>query len=122
MIEKELEKYINAAFCREKAGIEEITIEDLKQAFQDGYDKANEWHYPSRGELPECDEKTRLIFYVTCYYGDITRKRLVLGYYQKSFINDDIKLFTEKSKGYEAEHLPKDVIAWKVVELPEEIE
>lgn len=43
MFEEELEKYINAAFCREKTGIEEITIEDLKQSFQDGYNKANEY-------------------------------------------------------------------------------
>ena len=88
-----------------------------------GYNKANEWHYPSKGELPKCDEKTQLIFYVNCYYeidGEtITRKRTVLGYYRNSFLNDDIKLFVEKSKGYEDEHLPKDVIAWKEIVLPE---
>ena len=61
MLEEELEKYINAAFCREKTGIEEITIEDLKQAFQDGYDTANEWHYPSKEELPE--EMKDVLFY-----------------------------------------------------------
>ena len=94
-------------------------LEIYTDGFKDGYNKANEWHYPSKGELPKCDEKTQLIFYVTCYYGDITRKRIVLGYYQKSFINDDVKLFVEKSKGYEDEHLPKDVIAWKEIVLPE---
>lgn len=85
--------------------------------------KANEWHYPSKGELPKCDEKTQLIFYVNCYYeigGEtIIRKRTVLGYYQNSFLNDDVKLFVEKSKGYSDEHLPKDVIAWKEIVLPE---
>ena len=89
-------------------------------------EKANEWHYPSKGELPKCDEKTQLIFYVNCYYeieGEtITRKRTVLGYYQNSFLNDDIKLFVEKSKGYEDEHLPKDIIAWKEIVLPKESE
>ena len=88
-----------------------------------GYNKANEWHYPSKGELPKCDEETQLIFYVNCYYeiGGETkiRKRTVLGFYKKSFMNDDVKLFVEKSKGYEDEHLPKDVIAWKEIVLPE---
>ena len=91
-----------------------------------GYNKANEWHYPSKGELPKCDEKTQLIFYVNCYYevgGEtLTRKRMVLGYYKKSFMNDNVKLFVEKSKGYEEEHLPKDVIAWKEIVLPKESE
>jgi len=90
--------------------------------FNDGYNKANEWHYPSKGELPKCGEETQLIFYVNCYYevgGEvITRKRTVLGYYQKSFMNDDVKLFVEKSKGYSDEHLPRDVIAWKEIVLP----
>ena len=86
--------------------------------------KANEWHYPSKGELPKCGEETQLIFYVNCYYevgGEvITRKRTVLGYYQKSFMNDDVKLFVEKSKGYSDEHLPRDVIAWKEIVPPKE--
>lgn len=95
----------------------------FEKAFKDGYNKANEWHYPSKGELPKCDEKTQLIFYVNCYYEidgkTITRKRTVLGNYKKSFLNDDIKLFVEKSKGYEDEYLPKNVIAWKEIVLPE---
>ena len=105
--------------------IDKFTQEDLENReisiFMAGYhegNKANEWHYPSKGEYPKCDEKTQLIFYVTCYCRDITRKRMVLGYYQKSFMNDDVKLFVEKSKGYEEEHLPKDVIAWKEIVLP----
>ena len=100
----------------------------VRQAFKDGaefgYNKANEWHYPSKGELPKCDEETQLIFYVNYYYeidGETKiRKRTVLGFYKKSFLNDDVKLFVEKSKGYEDEHLPKDVIAWKEIILPEE--
>ncbi|MBO6130949.1 MAG: hypothetical protein J6P28_03175 [Treponema sp.] len=27
-----------------------------KSAFKDGYNKANEWHYPSKGELPKDGE------------------------------------------------------------------
>ena len=100
--------------------IEKSYVNGFSNGAEFGYNKANEWHYPSKGEYPKCDEKTQLIFYVTCYYGDITRKRTVLGYYQKSFMNDDVKLFVEKSKGYEEEHLPKDVIAWKEIVLPKE--
>ena len=102
-------------------------LEGIKQAYIQGRldeRKANEWHYPSKGELPKCDEETQLIFYVNCYYevgGEtLTRKRMVLGFYKKSFINDDVKLFVEKSKGYEEEHLPKDVIAWKEIVPPKE--
>ena len=90
-----------------------------------GYDKANEWYFPSKGELPKCDEETQLMFYVNCYYevdGEtLTRKRMVLGYYKKSFLNDYVKLFVEKSRGYEDEHLPQDVIVWKEIILPKEV-
>jgi len=132
MFEKESQDYA----ARETAPRQELYIkgradidadyENVKRIWREGaefgYNKANEWHYPSRGELPTCDEKTHLAFYVTCYYKDITRKRLVLGYYQKSFMNDDVMVFTEKSKGYEEEHLTKDVIAWKEIVPPKEIE
>ena len=103
--------------------VEESYENGFKDGAEFGYNKANEWHYPSKGELPKCDEETQLIFYVNCYYevGDKTliRKRMVLGFYKKSFINDDVKLFVEKSKGYEEEHFPKYVIAWKEIVLPE---
>ena len=128
MFEKEAEEYAEENKEVDWEGFDK-NKEDLEKAFKDGaefgYNKANEWHYPSKGELPKCDEETQLIFYVNCYYevgGEIKiRKRTVLGFYKKAFINDDVKLFVEKSKGYEEEHLSKDVIAWKEVELPKEI-
>ena len=102
---------------------EPSAIKSFKAGAEFGYKKANEWHYPSKSELPKCDEETQLTFYVNCYYeagGEtLTRKRIVLGFYKKSFLNDDVKLFIEKSKGYEEEHLPKEVIAWKEIVLPE---
>ena len=130
MFEKEAEEYIKEhTFFDEEFGLTSLDVTS-KTAFQEGaefgYNKANEWQYPSKGELPKCDEETQLIFYVNCYYevGGETkiRKRTVLGFYKKSFLNDDIKLFVEKSKGYEEEHLPKDVIAWKEIVLPKESE
>ena len=122
MFEKEAEEIMRQNGCRTHSGNfiqADKVCELIQKGAEFGYNKANEWHYPSKGELPKCDEKIQLIFYVTCYYGDITRKRMVLGYYQKSFMNDDVKLFVEKSKGYEEEHLSKDVIAWKEIVLPE---
>ena len=121
MFEKEAEEYRRD--LKSKFFLSEPQLDLACQGFKDGYNKANEWQYPSKGEFPKCDEETQLIFYVNCYYevGGETkiRKRTVLGFYKKSFINDDVKLFVEKSKGYEEEHLPKDVIAWKEIVLPE---
>lgn len=91
-----------------------------------GYNKANEWHYPSKNELPNCDDKTLLIFIANDYYeinGEtIIKKRTVLGFYKKAFVNDNMKLFVEKSKGHEEEHLPQAVIAWKEIVFPKEDE
>ena len=99
-----------------------ITV-GVQKGAEFGYNKANEWHYPSKNELPNCDDKTLLVFIANDYYernGEIKKiKRTVLGFYKKAFINDNMKLFVEKSKGYEAEHLPKAVIAWKEITLPE---
>lgn len=39
MTEKDIDVYIKAALCRHLAGLEEITVEDVKQAYQDGYEK-----------------------------------------------------------------------------------
>ena len=132
MFEKEAEeygekdlggKYLSSVVAKDKLHAYKLGQYDGFVAGAElAYNKANEWYYPSKGELPQCNEETQLIFYVNCYYevGDetLTRKRMVLGYYKKSFMNDDVKLFVEKSKGYEDEHLPKDVIAWKEIVLP----
>ena len=128
MFEREAEEYYNGQYDAWLEGEEGYALEEeVEQAFKDGaefgFNKANEWHYPSKGELPKCDEETQLMFYVNCYYnlGDETViiKRTVLGYYKKSFLRDDVKLFVEKSRGYEDEHLPQAVIAWKEIVLPE---
>ena len=106
-----------------------VQFPDIKAKIKKGCNslcQKEDWKYPSKGELPKCDEKSQLIFYVNCYYEigneTVKRKRMVLGYFQKSFLNEDVKLFVERSKGYEDEHLPKDVIAWKEIILPKEVE
>ena len=44
--------------------------------------------------------------------------RTSTGVYKTSFLNEDVKLFAEKSKGYESEILPKDIIAWMYLPEP----
>lgn len=126
MFEKEALIYATVSLPDGYTKIDYQKKTDWQKGAEFGYNKANEWKYPSKGELPKCDEETQLIFYVNCYYkvgGEtLTRKRMVLGYYKKSFLRDDVKLFVEKSRGYEDEHLPQDVIAWKEIVPPKEIE
>ncbi|MCR5494813.1 MAG: hypothetical protein K6F15_04170 [Treponema sp.] len=65
-------------------------------------------------DLPNCDESKQITFYVEEWIERIQKyhKHYCLGFYKKSFMNDDVKLFVEKSKGYEKEHLPKAVLFW----------
>ena len=120
MFKKEAEEWWNNEYS---PSLYDNVSEVWQKGAEFGYNKGNEWQYPSKGELPKCDEETQLIFYVNCYYevgGEtLTRKRMVLGYYKKAFLRDDVKLFVEKSRGYEDEHLPQAVIAWKEIVFPE---
>ena len=105
MFEKEAEEYIKEhTFFDEEFGLTGLDVTS-KTAFQEGaefgynkafveadknlkavvavvadFNKANEWHYPSKDELPKCDEETQLMFYVNCYYnlGDETVTMLFL--------------------------------------------
>jgi len=65
-------------------------------------------------DLPKCDESKTITFYVEEWIESIQKykKHYCLGFYKKSFMNEDVKLFVEKSIGYENEHLPKTVIFW----------
>jgi len=65
-------------------------------------------------DLPKCDESKPITFYVEEWIDSIQKyhKHYCLGFYKKPFMNDGVKLFVEKSKGYENEHLPKTVLFW----------
>ncbi len=65
-------------------------------------------------DLPKCDESKPITFYVEEWIESIQKykKRYCLGFYKNSFMNDDVKVFVEKSIGYENEHLPKTVLFW----------
>ena len=60
-----------------------------------GYNKANEWKYPSKGEYPECDENKKLWLYFKDYYAndrscEYPIYRTSTGVYKTSFLNKDV--------------------------------
>jgi hypothetical protein len=123
---KELEKYaIDVIKHHSHQLVKDFTETDLINReltiFNAGYHKANDWHYPSKGDLPQCDENTQLIFYVKdwneirfdYYY------HFALGFYRPAFLVDGEKMFVEENKGYSCEHSPKYVIMWKELVPPE---
>ncbi len=91
-----------------------------KEGIEFGFNKANEWHNLQENptDLPKCGEDEQIIFYVKEWYENISKYRnhYCLGFYKKAFLNDDVKVFVEKSKGYENEHLPATVLRWRVLE------
>ena len=119
------ETRINAiidTFSQDKGGLaEKLKQEDVKDFLISLWvDCATEngiqWHdlRKNPNDLPECDESKQITFYVEEWIESIQKykKHYCLGFYKKSFMNDDVKLFVEKSKGYENEHLPKTVLFW----------
>ena len=83
-------------------------------------EKANEWHNLSENptDLPKCEENEQIIFYVKEWFESIQKYRThyCLGFYRKAFLNESVKLFVEKSRGYENEHLPISVLRWRELE------
>ena len=85
----------------------------FKQAYlagaEFGYHKANEWHYPSKGEYPkECEN-------VLCYCKVVDVKFCSIGH---TIIGGDNKIRWWSSN--RSEEL--NVYAWKEIVIPEEIE
>lgn len=80
-----------------------------------------QWNYPSKGELPECDENRQLLFCVTEWnkISASRRKRFTLGVFKKMFLNEPSCVFYEQTKGFSCEYLPEEVIAWQYIAMPE---
>lgn len=119
--------------CDSKGYIGCDTYRLSKKAYLDAYEQGYEdcrhyahdyykqkWHdlKEAPNDLPKCAENEQIIFYVHEYYKDIEKyiNHYCLGFYKKSFMDDDVKLFVERSKGYECEHSTEDVLYW--CELP----
>lgn len=125
MFEKEAEEYVNEEydFCyypEDNLSTRINAERDWQKGAEFGYNKVNEWHNLQKDptDLPQCEEDEQIIFYVKEWYEDIQKHRnhYCLGFYKKAFLNDDVKVFVEKSKGYENEHLPATVLRWRVLE------
>ncbi len=108
-----------------KGAIKDLVDLLKRKAYRDGYivgAKAHlpQWHNLQENptDLPQCKEDEQIIFYVKEWVESIQKYRAhyCLGFYKKAFLNDDVKVFVEKSKGYENEHLPTTVLRWRVLE------
>ena len=112
MFEKEAEEYANRCACL----MEDIPI--IERAYRNGaefgYNKANEWHYPSKGEYPK-DEKDMLM-----------SEQLILLTKLKGTNNLSISIgqYNFSTQEFSYPHFVglTDVIAWKEIVLPKESE
>ena len=133
MFEKEAEEYAEKKICQEyndgcmgfykcKEYCERYhnTQKYWKAGAEFGYNKANAWHNLQENptDLPKCAENEQIIFYVNEWFESIQKYRThyCLGFYRKAFLNESVKLFVEKSRGYENEHLPISVLRWRELE------
>lgn len=117
MFEKEAEEYldIESKYLIEDDEGNVINIaKKVKQAFKDGaefgYYKANEWHYPSKGEYPKEGEN------VLCY----CKCRTEIKFYSTghTVIGGDNKI-----RWWSSDRSEKlNVYAWKEIVLPKETE
>ena len=115
MFEKEAEEYLIRNLCKTCLTICENNCphaESEKRAYKDGaefgYNKANEWHYPSKGEYPkECEN-------VLCYCKVVNVKFCRIGH---TIIGGDNKIKWWSSNSSEE----LEVYAWKEIVLPKEV-
>ena len=108
MFEKEAEEYTDWFW-----GASPSAQRAIKQSYQKGaefgYNKANEWHYPLKGEYPkECEN-------VLCYCKVVDVEFYSIGH---TIIGGDNKIRWWSSN--RSEEL--NVYAWKEIVLPKEIE
>ena len=110
MFEKEAEEYATENWEYYEEGQNDSKA--LKQAYlagaELGYNKANEWHYPSKGEDPkECEN-------ALCYCKVVDVEFYSIGH---TIIGGDDKIRWWSSN--RSEEL--NVYAWKEIELPKEL-
>ena len=107
------------AFCTLDTNCE-LWKDGFQKGAEFGYNKANGWHNLQENptDLPKCEENEQIIFYVKEWFESIQKYRThyCLGFYRKAFLNESVKLFVEKSRRYENEHLPISVLRWRELE------
>lgn len=91
--------------------------EDFQKGAEFGYNKANEWHFPSKGELPETSDKYLVYTGGDPFVLEFDTDYNAFGYWVASLGDDwglrEIDFETVKDRGED------DVIAWKEIVLPE---
>ena len=114
MFEKEAESYATRECCTTCKNINHFCKEKCecwvfaKKGAEFGYNKANEWHYPLKGEYPkECEN-------VLCCYKVVNAEFYSIGH---TIIGGDNKIRWWSSN--RSEEL--NVIAWKEITPPKEI-
>ena len=118
MFEKEAEEYRkNFDYYQVWHGliIDKSLSTIVEQSFKDGaefgYNKANEWHYPSKGEYPKEYEDILI-----CFLTEDDMKDCVRGWYEYDFENNK---HTFKYLNVLGTQYLETVIAWKEIVLPE---
>jgi hypothetical protein len=97
MFEKEAEKWVE----NNLHSTEEDYIKAFKDGAEFGYNKVKEWHYPSKGDLPEK-----------------TGRYLILNRFGEHYFTTNITEYLEGAKMFSRFSM-KDVYAWKEIVLPE---
>ena len=87
--------------------------ESAKDGMEFGYNKANEWHYPSEGEYPK---EYRDLW--ICFVTEDDMKDYVRGWYEYDF-DEDKHIFKTVN---EITQTLENVYAWKEIVPPKEIE
>ena len=90
---------------------ETLHDEGFQKGAEFGYNKANEWHYPSKGEYPK-EYKDILI----CFLTEDDMKDCVRGWYEYDLDEDEHYFKTVNTFGTA---VIKNVYAWKEIVLPE---
>ena len=110
MFEKEAKEY----FRDNSYNFDEVTA--CRECMEFGYNKANEWKYPSKGEIPEdefADEytKPRLPSVYKRHYCLCLGDDYVMGKYMRGLF------WTVEGK-----YTPSEIIAWKEIVFPKDSE
>ena len=102
MFEKEAEEYVKDWIVEED--VSDLMQEAYKDGAEFGYNKANEWHYVKDGDLPK-----------------ISGRYLILNCFGEHYFTTNIAEYLEGAKLFSTFSM-KDIIAWKEIVLPKEIE
>lgn len=110
MFERESIEYADNYYCTNS--VKGVLANTWQKGAEFGYNRANEWHYPSKGEYPKEYEDILI-----CFLTEEGMKDLVRGWREYDSENDRhiFKYLNVLGTQY-----LETVIAWKEIVLPEE--